>query len=261
MFKLNRGFIFAPMINTDFLSEVDNIASELGLDPEDCFLKSMAWVLRPKLLFDIPEKDKELFNLFDERLTDINPKGKGKKKIDLDEVRDGKMSFKEFWAKYDYKSGPVELAATRFYTMPLKHFRLMCGSLHIYLKMTCPRNKPEPNKTFRKDACNYLNWKGGKAHWIEMDEIYSEIKTTGIQQEELDEIFKGLRVNLDYAIAPNKEAAMDALEKFKGTVERFDLDCVVDSLQQYYDEKGKFGGKLANVLNSQDFRTIYLKCC
>ena len=79
-----------------------------------------------------------------------------------------------------------------------------------------------------------------------------------VDQKNLDGLFAKLNISLPYQLVPDKKALHLALDEFKVSVEEFDERKFINSVQDYYDEKGHYGGKLANALKSQDLRNYYI---
>ena len=79
-----------------------------------------------------------------------------------------------------------------------------------------------------------------------------------VDQKNLDGLFAKLKINLGYQIAPDKKDLSSSLEEFKASVDKFEERHLVNAIQEFYDDKGPYAGKLAGVLRSQDFRQYYL---
>ena len=167
-------------------------------------------------------------------------------------VRFGIMSFTDFWKRYDFSRGSKPSARKKFKALKKKELHAIDQTLHIYKAETYTYSEVK-GKRQRKQAEFYLS---GKL-WIATQEAYSKVSALEPKDQNLQDIFAKLRIDVPYIVAPNIDEVRERLERFKLEVE-YNERVLIGSLQEFYDNKGIYAGKLANVLSSLDFQSLYL---
>lgn len=162
--------------------------------------------------------------------------------------------FEEFWKDFGYAKGSKRDAEVIWNKLPETIRAAIQIALPSYVQSTTTSDKKEkPFKPKRLYPTSYLNG-GVWTNHVEKLEIGGE----QMNMDVLDGIFAKLDVSTGYMIAPDRQDLIRALGEFDTSVGGYVERHLISALQDHYTEKGKFAGKLADVLRSQDFRTSYL---
>lgn len=245
------------MLNQDFIKSVREFAEKEAL-PSDIALASASlwWVDKYICPINVDFVDREELSVWDNILDKIpiETSGAWDNSEESDNiVRFGIMSFADFWERYDFKRGSKPAARKRFKVLTKKDLTGIDQTLHIYKAETYAYTEIK-GKRQRKHAEFYLN--KDKKIWEATQELYSRVAGEPVEQN-LQDIFSQLRVDMPYMIAPSIEDIKSALDYFKASVPVYKESAMVDALQEFYDNKGIYAGKISNILRSVDFRPYY----
>ena len=167
-------------------------------------------------------------------------------------------SFEAFWADYQYKTGkPGSAEIWALYDEPTR--ARIKAHLPGYVQSTTTSatkksfNEYRPMRAMPQSYLRDQSMKYWKDEVVEKERIY-----THEDMINLDGMFSKLRVTVPYQIAPDKNELLTALDEFKESVPLFVERYLIDSIQEFYELKGNYAGRLAAILRSQDFRPIYL---
>lgn len=242
------------MISQKFLEKVTTLAADFQVS-EEAMLKDglLAWVNE----FVGPTGFETRWN-WDFKEIPLEVPGKWETDETNDTiVRFGIMSFADFWARYEYPAGSKKKAREKFARITKKELRCIDQTLHIYKAETYTSVEVRGKKQ-RKYPEFYLS-RTAKI-WETVAERYDAF-TGSVEQRNLDGIFESLNVEVGYMIAPDKEALQASLTYFDRLVGGYSERHLRGALQEFYDDKGKYAGKIANILRSQDFLKYYTSRC
>ena len=241
------------MINPEFLKKVYETAETNGISKSKALNDAITWWVSSYICPISMEDYTEPVNwkeILDKVPLEISGTWDNSEESD-NLVRFGIMSFADFWKRYDFSRGSKKSARSKFKGLKKKDLVGIDQTLHIYKAETWTFTEVR-GKRQRKQAEFYLSAK----LWEATQEIYNRVAGEPVEQN-LQDIFGQLKVDVPYLIAPSAEDLRAALDYFITTVPEYKERLLVDALQEFYDDKGTYAGKLVNVLKSIDFRPYY----
>ena len=241
------------MLNPKFIEKVHELAERENITPEDMLGQALTWWINKHIcpgLNVTAFQDLYWFENIESIPLEINGDWDNSEESDSI-VRFEIMSFADFWKRYDFPRGSKKSARSKFKGLKRKDLVGIDQTLHIYKAETWTFSEIK-GKRQRKQAEFYLSAK----LWEATQEIYNRVAGEPVEQN-LQSIFGLLKVDMPYMIAPSAEDLRSALDYFITTVPSYNPNTLIDALQEFYDDKGQYAGKIASILRSIDFRPYY----